>query len=209
MEVLSPYAISTDCWDTALSNGKPVFIVGNDDEHNIFSKNSVARMCTCINAASINQKSVLNALKTGRSYGVVLGNCTNAPPVLNFLKLAGDTISLQMSEPARQISFIGQNGKLLETNNNSSTAFYLIKPKDHYIRAVIDYPFGMRILLNPVFRYNKGGTSMTALRVNVGATNIKRVIGLLVFVVWIRIALSFVFSKRSRREPEAESLVFQ
>ena len=66
MEVLSPYAISTACWDTALSNGKPVFIVGNDDEHNIFSKNSVGRMCTCINASSIDQRAVLNALKNGK-----------------------------------------------------------------------------------------------------------------------------------------------
>jgi len=151
MEVLSPYAISTACWDTALSNGKPVFIVGNDDEHNIFSKNSVGRMCTFINASSTDQRTVLNALKKGKSYGMILGNCGQQHPVLNSLKLKGDTMLVEMSKPADQISFVGQNGKLLEETKNILSATYIIKPGDRYVRTVIEYGSGAWIFLNPVF----------------------------------------------------------
>jgi hypothetical protein len=209
MEVLSPYAISMACWDTALSNGKPVFIVGNDDEHNIFSKNSVARMCTCLNASSMNQKVVLNALKKGKGYGMILGNCRKQLPVLNSLKLKGDTMLVEMSDPADQISFVGQNGKLLAKNKNTISARYIIRPEDHYIRTVIDYGSATTIFLNPVFRYNKAKKISTSFHVNAYETSIKRILGLLILAFWLRIAIAFIFSKSYRTKPQLESLIFQ
>lgn len=209
MEVLSPYAISIACWDTALSNGKPVFIVGDDDEHNIFSKNSVARMCTCINASSVNQKTILNALKNGKSYGVMIGKCRQQLPVLNSLKLKGDTMVVDMSEQADQISFVGQNGKLLTKNKNVSSASYVIKPEDRYVRTVIDYGAGTSIFLNPVFRYDKAKKISPSFMINRYQTNIKRILGLLIFVFWLRIAIPFILSKSYRTKPGLDSLIFQ
>lgn len=209
MEVLNPYAISMDCWDTALSNGKPVFIVGNDDEHNIFSKNCVAKMCTWINVTSTNQKPVLNALRKGECYGMILGKDDKALPVLNYLKIMGDTIVVKMSETANHISFVGQNGKILKVINDSSSAFYIIKPGDHYVRTVIDYPFGRKILLNPVFRYNKTYNRTAFAQINLLQTSIKRISGLLIFVIWIRIAIPFVFLTAYRRKPALKSLLFR
>lgn len=209
MEVLSPYAISIACWDAALSNGKAVFIVGNDDEHNIYSKNSIAKMCTCINVNAIRQKTVLNALKRGESYGVILGNCSKQLPTLKRLRVSGDTMMLEMSDTANQISFIGQNGKLLQTSGHVSCADYIIKPRDHYVRAVIDYPSGASIFLNPVFRYDRSNKISTSFQVNPYLTNIKRVFGLLVFAIWIRMAFSFVFIINSRKVPVMKPLAFQ
>ena len=209
MEVLSPYAISTACWDTALSNGKPVFIVGNDDEHNIFSKNSVGRMCTFINASSTDQRTVLNALKKGKSYGMILENCGQQHPVLNSLKLKGDTMLVEMSEQADQISFVGQNGKLLAKNKNIFSATYIIKPGDRYVRTVIEYGSGAGIFLNPVFRYNKTKKISTLSGVKIYETNIKRILGLSILAFWLRIAIPFIFSKSYRTKPQLESLVFQ
>jgi hypothetical protein len=209
MEVLSPYAISIACWDTALSNGKPVFIVGNDDEHNIFSKNSVGRMCTYINASSIDQKTVLNALKKGKGYGVRLGNFGKQLPVLNSLKLKGDTMLVEMSDPADQISFIGQNGKLLAKNKNTISATYIIKPEDRYVRTVIDYGSGTSIFLNPVFRYNKAKKMSTSFQAKVYTTNIKRILGLSTLAFWLRIAIPFIFSKSYQTKPQLESLRLQ
>lgn len=153
IEALSRYAISLDCWDTALSHGKAVFIVGNDDEHNIFSKNCVGKMCTCLNIPSSDQKTVLSALRKGAGYGVIVGNCGKVLPFLNYLKIKGDSIVLNMSGQVHKISFIGQNGKRLATQWNTSTAIYSIKKDDHYIRTVVDYDDGTSIYLNPVFRY--------------------------------------------------------
>jgi hypothetical protein len=209
MEVLSPYAISIACWDTALSNGKRAFIVGDDDEHNIFSKNSVARMCTCINVASIDQKTVLNALKKGKSYGVMLGNQEQRPPVLKSLKIRGDTMLVEMSATADQISFVGQNGKLLAKNNNTSCAAYVIKPEDRYVRTVVNYPSGTSIFLNPVFRYDETKQIASSFHVNFYETNFKRILGLLIFVFWLRIAIPFMLSRSFRAKPETEAFVFQ
>lgn len=209
MEVLSPYAISTACWDTALSNGKPVFIVGNDDEHDIFSKNSVARMCTCINTSSIDQKNVLNASKEGKSYGMILGHCGKHLPVLNSLKLNGDTMLVEMSEPAYQIAFVGQNGKLLAKNKNTCLARYIIKQEDHYIRTVIDYGSATSIFLNPVFRYSKGEKMSTSFHVNAYETSIKRILGLSILAFWLRIAIAFIFRKSYRGKRQLQSLIFQ
>jgi len=209
IEALSRYALSVNCWDTALSNGRPVFIVGNDDEHDIFAEYCLGKMCTYINVSSTDQKTVLNALKTGEGYGVILGNYKKIIPVLNSLKLSGDTIRLKMSEPANRISFIGQNGKLLEAQENNSSALYVIKQEDHYIRTVIDYPSGTRIFLNPVFRYNKTNKILPSFHVNIFRTNLKRVTGLLFFIIWIIKAFPLVFSRRPRKRPVAESLIFQ
>jgi len=209
MEVLSPYAISIACWDTALSNGKPVFVTGDDDEHNIFSKNSVARMCTCINATSTDQKTVLNALKKGKSYGVMLGNHEQQPPVLNSLKLRGDTMQVEMNASANQISFIGQNGKLLSKNSNTSCATYIIKPEDRYVRTVVDYPSGTSIFLNPVFRYDKTKQIASSFHINFYETDFKRILGLLILVFWLRIAIPFTFSRSFRAKHEVEAFVFQ
>jgi hypothetical protein len=186
-----------------------VFIVGNDDEHNIFSKNSVARMCTCINASSINQKAVLNALKNGQSYGMRLGNCGNQFPILNSLKLKGDTMLVEMSELADQVSFVGQNGKLLAKNKNTFSAMYVIKPEDSYVRTVIDYGSATSILLNPVFRYNKGKKISTSFHINAYETSIKRILGLSILAFWLRIAFAFIFLKSYRAKPKLESLVFR
>ena len=209
MEVLSPYAISTACWDTALSNGKAVFVAGDDDGHNIFSKETVGKMCTFINVNAINQKNVLNALKRGKSYGVIVGGSKRDLPILNSFKLSGDTLSLIMSEPADKISFIGQNGKLLQTSEHAGSASYLIQPADRYVRAVIDYPDGRSIFLNPVFRYEKTHLLSSFFHINVYATNIKRALGLLFFVIWARIAFSLLFIKSPRKQPAAEPLAFQ
>jgi hypothetical protein len=208
MEVLSPYAISVACWDTALSNGKPAFIVGDDDEHNIFSKTSVARMCTWINVNCTEKKEVLGALKKGESYAMILGNCQTQLPQLESLKISGDTLFLNMSQKADQISFIGQNGKLLETLKNTCSTYYVIKPEDTYLRAVIDYPSGTSIFLNPVFRYDKTTKLSSSFHLNGYLTNFKRVIGLLFFVIWARIAFPFVLG-RSRRSPVVKPLAFQ
>ncbi len=192
IEVLSPYANSSACWDTALSHGRPVFIAGNDDEHNIFSKKSLARMCTCINAGSTDRQTVLDAFKAGKSYGVRIGDHSAVLPVLNYLKLRGDSMFIKMSESARQISFIGQNGKLLQRSRNTSAATYVIKPNDHYIRTVIDYASGTSIFLNPVFRYNRTKKVFASFHINFLETDIKRMLGILILIIWARVAFSFV-----------------
>jgi len=197
IEVLNPFAISLAHWDTALSCGKPAFIVGNDDVHNIFSRDSFGRMCTWVNLSSVKEVSVLNALKTGKCYGMIIGQRAKDLPVLKQFKVSNDTVSLEMSKVANQISFTGQNGQLLASYSNTSAAQYFVKPGDHYVRAVIDYSDGTSIFLNPVFRYNGTKITQAPVFISTQETATFRLIGITILTVWLRITFSLVVSKRT------------
>ncbi len=199
IEVLNPFAISSAHWDSALSCGKPAFIVGNDDVHNIFSKDSFGRMCTWVNLPRVKEATVLNALKTGNSYGMIIGKQTGALPVLNRFEVVNDTISIEMSKVAQQISFTGQNGKVLASYINTSLAQYIIKPGDHYARAVIAYADGTDIFLNPVFRYDGTKITQAPVFINTKKTMTFRLIGIFILAVWLKIAFSLVVSKHIRQ----------
>jgi hypothetical protein len=199
IEVLNPFAISLTHWDTALSCGKPAFIVGNDDVHNIFSKDSFGRMCTWANLSGVREKNVLDALRTGKSYGMIIGQEKKELPVLKQFKVNNDTVSLEMSKVAKQISFTGQNGKVLASYTNTSAAQYFVKPGDHYVRAVIDYPDGTSIFLNPVFRYDGTKITQAPVFVNTHKTATFRLMGIFILTVWLRIAFSWVVSKNIRQ----------
>ena len=199
IEVLNPFAISVAHWDSALSSGKPAFIVGNDDVHDIFSKDSFGRMCTWVNVSSVKEANVLNALKQGKCYGMIIGKGAKDLPVLKRFSVNKDTISFEMSEVARQISFTGQNGTVLASYINSSSAQYIVKPGDQYVRAVIGYTDGTSIFLNPVFRYNGTKITQTPVFINTQKTAIFRLMGIFILTAWLRMAFPLVVSKHVRQ----------
>ncbi len=200
IEVLSRFAFSMPHWDSALSNGHPVFIVGNDDVHDIFLKETLGVMCTWVNVPTVNETAVLNALKTGRSYGMIIGKSNRVLPRLKHFEVTNDTISIDMSEPAKQITFTGQNGKVLANYRNTASSKYIIKPGDHYIRTTIEYEEGLKLFLNPVFRYDKAGIARKPASVNVQKTFIFRFMGIVLLTGWSFIAFMFSLSKINRQK---------
>jgi hypothetical protein len=200
IEVLNPFAISLAHWDSALSCGKPAFIVGNDDVHDVFSKKCLGRMCTWVNISEVKEAAVLNALKTGRCYGMIVGKQNKDLPALNQFEVVNDTISIEMSKVALQISFIGQNGKVLASYANTSLAQYIVKPGDHYVRAAIAYKDSTYIFLNPVFRYNGAKITQAPVFINTQKTITFRLNGIIILMVWLRIAFSLVVSKHTRQK---------
>lgn len=206
MEVLNPSVFSFSEWDAALSAGKPVFIVGNDDTHNINNPLSIGRECTWLNLKKVNRKNILDALKKGKGYGMHIVSVQGEQlterlkrerynlPFLKNLMIVNDTIRLLISQPAKSISFIGQGGKLLSTFLNTNSAYYIIKKKDHYVRTAIIFEDSTAIYLNPVFRYvidpfkERKGTQLNVLK-----TNIFRAIGIFILTVWITILAGPVF----------------
>lgn len=217
MEVLNPSVFSFSEWDAALSAGKPVFIVGNDDTHNINNPLSIGRECTWLNLKKVNRKNILDALKKGKGYGMHIASEHGEQlterlkrerynlPFLKNLMVVNDTIRLLVSQPAKSISFIGQGGKLLSKSLNTNSAYYIIKKKDHYVRTAIIFEDSTAIYLNPVFRYvidpfkeRKGA------QLNVLKTNIFRAIGIFIFIVWIIIfgspvVISFIKRNKKRK----------
>lgn len=196
MEVLNPSAISFNLWDMALSSGKAVYIVGNDDIHNVFKEKRLGSMCTWVNVSLANQKNILDALRYGRSYGMIIKGSPKELPELKSLQLDGDTIHLTMNADARHITFFGQDGRELAYVANSSVASYIVKSADTYVRTRIEYDNGTNIYLNPVFRNTPIRSKIPIVDVN--GTFMFRAFGMVVIVVSTWLVLSLVFYNRTK-----------
>jgi hypothetical protein len=151
LEVLNHYRNSLTLWEAALSAGKKVWMIGNDDSHNVFDLEQTMRYWTMINAQTSGQSDILSALKAGRSYGVDgrLGVNQNN---LNSLTVDSQTIYLELDTIAVEIKFIGQNGQEKAKFLNLGSAHYTLTSGDSYIRTEIRMDQS-KIYLNPVFRY--------------------------------------------------------
>jgi hypothetical protein len=205
IEVLDQNWRSVEQWDAALSSGHPVYIVGDDDAHDIYDTYQIGRCCTFINAASNHSADVLRSLKEGNAFGADVYMYDKSSfdekaaqakliPRLDRVEVIGDTLHVAVSSVAMSIEFIGQGGVIKKTVNNTKTASYRILPEDTYIRTVIIFATnfqapGTKFYLNPVFRYN-GEKPSNALRAefNFPRTWILRIFSipaLLFFLVFI------------------------
>jgi hypothetical protein len=186
--------------DTALSNGHPAFIVGNDDVHDVFSRETVGVMCTWVNTPVVNEANVLNALRKGKCYGMIIGESKGVLPRLKYCKVINDTISIAMSEKARHITFTGQNGKTLASYYDTAFSKYIIKADDHYIRTAIEYDNGLMIYLNPVFRQDKNELLRKPVSVNGSKTFIFRLTGVVLLAACLFKVFLFSLSKINRQK---------
>ena len=73
---------------------------------------------------------------------------------LTQAQLVGDTLFISTSaETMREVKFIGQDGKVLKTEENVATAYYVIQTEDTYVRTRIDLNGRHFLYLNPVTRH--------------------------------------------------------
>jgi hypothetical protein len=157
-------------WDAALSWGRPVYIQGDDDGHNIYNPYVVGRRCTFINSPTRNSSDLLHNLKTGNAFGADIYMREYEPfeekeirakmiPKITGITVRNDTLWVSTDTVAMKFTFIGQGGKAREVKYLTDNAWYELKPEDTYIRTEIvffsqyKHP-GTIFYLNPVFRYN-------------------------------------------------------
>jgi hypothetical protein len=196
-------------WDSALSAGRPVWLLADDDAHDLGDPGEIGICVTFINAPENSARALLEALKAGRSYGVdvfrektetweekILYH-TKQMPWVNAVGLRNDTLFVHVSDTAMKIAFIGQGGTVKKEETHLLSAWYLLRPEDTYIRTQIQFynqkkEPGTKLYLNPVIRYN-GDQPVNALTasVNVQRTWIFRVMSfgslILLVVVIVRI----------------------
>ena len=120
-----------------------------------------------VNTPDLNPEHVYEALDKGLCYAVEFDNWyyypltlehkVNNARTLDYLtqaQLVGDTLFISTSaKTMKEVQFIGQDGKVLKTEENIATAFYVIQPEDHYIRTRIDLNGRHFLYLNPVTRH--------------------------------------------------------
>ena len=167
LEVLNPYGNAMEHWDMALSNGHRVYALGNDDTHNITDHHEVCHNLTMVNTQSLNAENIYEALDKGLCYAVEFDNWYHFPmtlaekieqaqalPHLTCAQLVGDTLFIETSSPTmKEVQFIGQDGKVLKTEENVATAWYVIHPEDPYVRTHINVNDLQHFYLNPVTRH--------------------------------------------------------
>ena len=69
------------------------------------------------------------------------------------VQLAADSVLHLVCWLPREAEFIGQEGTLLKTEENVATAYYVIQPEDHYVRAEINVNGLQHFYLNPITRH--------------------------------------------------------
>ena len=200
MEVLNPSVISTDKWDAALSAGKKVFILGNDDLHNVATGERLGRMCTFVNIPRNEGPQVLEALRSGRSYGVVIGESqpVESIPVLESLTVRRQTITVEIDQPAEEIEVTVQHGKRLALRRDTNKVTFKLQKSDHYARTTVRYKNGTTLYLNPVFFTPSGGYDEGVFYVDRQGTVLYRALGILICCLWILLLLQRLTGYRLR-----------
>ena len=165
MEVLNGFRISTAHWDSALSNGHLVYLIGNDDSHDVTDITDVATRFTMINAPENEAEQLLCALEKGIAVGVdfpvkvdetleqKIERLRKDLPYISQVELKNDTLLISASKQIRKIKFIGQNGKELDVQKDKKTAMYVIQPEDNYVRCELNFKGGATLYLNPITRH--------------------------------------------------------
>ena len=208
VEAFNNVRFSVMHWDVALSSGHLVYLLANDDAHNVFDPTEVGRVFTMINTRNPDKDAVLDALKKGKSYAVRIGMREGADfvekaedhknnPILKSVEVINDTLYVEVSEKAREIKFIGQNRVLRKMVSDTCRAAFRIMPIDTYIRTEIVFPNSTKFFLNPVVRYD--GTKVTQqpeAQFNSTKTWIQRGIAFVIAVV----VLLIIFKIKSRRK---------
>ncbi len=208
IEVITEIRTSLGHWDAALSNGHKAYILANDDAHDIFDPTEVGRYCTFINSANPDGDEVMAALKGGKAFGAEIAMRWGADFVekaedhrhiarVHRVEVVNDTLRVEVSEKAKLISFIGQNGIIKHTLSDTASAMYPIQPSDTYIRTEILFDNDNKFYLNPVFRYD-GDTPANppTAKIDHVKTWVQRGIALIIAII-----LFLIISRLSKGKP--------
>ncbi len=169
MEVLNGFVNSPDHWDMALSNGHLVYLIADDDTHDVMKINDIALRITYLNAKDNEADQLFDALLSGKAVGVdfhldrkekmedkVLRFKRDIPH-LNSARLDGINFHVSVDKPIQKAEFIAQNGNVVkqyETKNKDLFEIdYDIQPSDQYVRTVMTFFDGTTMWLNPVTRH--------------------------------------------------------
>jgi len=171
LEVVNgPFAVE-DTWDAALSAGRPVWAVANDDTHDLMDSRRTAAGWNMVDAPTTSTADIVSALRAGRSYAVLrTGSLESANlTVLKAVDLSDNTLTVSVTGADSTFRFVGQDGAIRKTVKDTTAASYTIGASDTYVRTVITSPQTV-LYVNPVLRYDGSGLPRPAARVDIAAT---------------------------------------
>jgi hypothetical protein len=158
-----------------------------------------------INATDMNKETIIESLKAGNAYGVDFFPKMDVPlderierskhiPFITQVNLREDTLEVAASEKAKTITFIGQEGKVLQTFTSTKTATYAIKETDTYVMTVFNYTDNTSLCLNPIVRYSgEQVSSLKTAKINTKATLYLRIGYFLIFLL-----IAYFYARRRK-----------
>lgn len=171
IEVVNGPFTAADVWDAALSAGRPVWAVANDDTHDLNDPRRTAIGWTMIDAPSPSADDIVAALGAGRSYAVLRTGALDAAGLttLSSVRVHDHTVSVTLAGAPSTISFIGQDGALRHSEDDVLSASYTLSDRDPYIRTQVTSPQTV-LYLNPVIRWDGARLPSPAATVDRGWT---------------------------------------
>ena len=170
LEVLNGFVNSPEHWDMALSNGHLVYLIADDDTHDVLKVNDIALRITYLNAENNTADELYDALLAGKAVGIdfdldrqeqmdhKVERFKRDIPYLYSARLDNADFYVSVSKPIRKADFIGQGGSILKEEeykkeDTVTNVFYSIQPSDQYVRTVLTFFDGTTMWLNPVTRH--------------------------------------------------------
>lgn len=168
--VNGPFTVE-DVWDSALSSGRPVWVVANDDTHDLADPRRTATGWNMVDAPTADTPAIVDALRRGRSYAALRTGAIDAAAITTVERVHVDdaTLRVHVSGAAATFRFIGQDGVIRKTVSDATEAAYDLAQGDTYIRTVIHSPQTV-LYLNPVVRYDGSDLPKPAATVDVAST---------------------------------------
>lgn len=188
IEVLNHYRYSEGEWDLALSHGKPVFIIGNDDMHDLDKPGEVGVRYTMVDGKE-NLDQTFDELKKGNAYAVASPD-RSCDLKLNSCQLLEKTLNVQFNESADKILFIGDGGQVKDSVLMSDHASYTFHSEDTYIRTIA-IKSNCKLYLNPAIRTLDGKLQKNEqdIQINWIGTVVEKLLLLLLTMLVIRIII--------------------
>jgi hypothetical protein len=194
LEVVNGPFIADKAWDAALSAGRPVWALANDDNHDLNERGRFTVAWNMIDARSASTADIVEALRAGRSYAVLRTDEIPTADETSVTSLAfrDGTLTVSLAGAPSIVAFFGQNGEQRQSVRNVTSASYTFDRRDTYIRAVVYSPRAI-MFLNPVFRYDGVRIPAPAAQIDTLATWTMRA-----SVVGAVLALALLLRRRSR-----------
>lgn len=169
MEVINTFAHSVKHWDTALSSGRPAFLLASDDTHNVFINTDIGRNITMVPLDPKESEKIYDVLKSGSVYGITVPHTIallDRAEKLKVLKTHPQLLSLQVDDNGKismalnrnvdKITFSSNYGEERASFDNVSSAYYQMQDNDSYARATVYFDNGSIAYFNPVIRTDDG-----------------------------------------------------
>ncbi len=153
LEVFDNFRSSEELWDVALTAGKKVWVMANDDTHDINSEEGAGNYWNMILSDDGSPKSILNSMKEGLHYAASGKNgiVDNQP---KRISVVNNRLEVELTEDAEAIIFISDSSHVKKiVHEKTNIAFYDIRPEDTYVRVEV-HNKNSRMYFNPVFRYD-------------------------------------------------------